>query len=224
MKKDDKQISVKLASGITILMLATATLSGTVSAYAEGINTNDIVETQYKEGQFITNYESTEDEIFNAYVVKKGDNTSKISEKICKYFGKEISTKYWPVVAYLNNYPRIITPGDIVIFPETYEIMNETLTGLKESNWLSKYVQYQKVYDNNKKQPLTIGRILDDIYGKGTQNDADFVKRYLRVIGYRPSGNKDTQVLDPDQYFELTEWIPTLEELGMEPKTQKRGK
>ena len=224
MKKDNKQFSVKLASGITILMLATASLSGTVSAYAEGINTNELVETQYKEGDFITNYKSTEDESFNAYVVKKGDNSSRISEKICKYFGEEISTKYWPVVAYLNDYPRIINPGDIVVFPETVGIMDEMLSNLKKSNWLSKYVQYQKVYENNYNKNITIGKILDDIYGKGAQDDPEFVKKYLKTVGFSSKCNKDTEILNTDQYFALTEWIPSLEDLGIEQKSLKMNK
>jgi len=41
------------------------------------------------------------------------DNLSKISEKICGHYKKEVTTKYWPALAFLNGYPRVINPGDI---------------------------------------------------------------------------------------------------------------
>ena len=176
-------------------------------------NKRDLADSKkYKDGTFIDNFMTINDIQYDAYVVKSGDNTSRISEKICKHNGVEISTKYWPVIAYLNQYPCTIRPSDIVIFLDSVENMDELLAGLKSSNWYSKYVQYNKIRKNAKKN-ITIGQVLDEIYGAGTSKDSAFVRKYLKTIGMDPEKYNAGTELNNYTYFKLTDWIPTSEEL-----------
>lgn len=222
--ENKSQINVKLAAGVTAIMLSmTPVLAGTTNAYAEGIVNNETVQKKYKEGSFVEDFLSNEDIHYNGYVVKKGDNTSKISEKICKYYNVEKSTKYWPVVAYLNSFPRMIKPGDIIYFPSSIEVMDELLGRLKSSNWYSSYVQYNGIYKNHKRN-LTVGEVIDEIFGKGASKDPTFVRKYLKAVGMDPSKYSSTSELNADSYFKLTDWIPTTEELGMEPTVQNTSK
>ena len=145
---------------------------------------------------------------------------SSFTEKICKHNGVEVSTKYWPVIAYLNQYPRTIRPSDIVIFLDSVENMDELLAGLKSSNWYSKYVQYNDIRKNAKKN-ITIGQVLDEIYGTGTSKDSAFVKKYLKTIGMDPEKYNAGSELNNYTYFRLTDWIPTSEELVGENNKEK---
>lgn len=219
--ENKSQNNLKLAAGLTAFMLTVSPVfAGTLNnAYAEGVKTTKITDTKYKEGSFISNYMCDGEHTYNGYVVKRGDTTSRISEKSSKYLNAEKSTKYWPVIAYLNNYPRVIRPGEIIIFPNNIDDMEEMLSELKSSNWVSKYIQYNGIYKNHKKN-ATVGEIIDQIYGKGASQDPTFVRKYLKTVGMDTAKFNANSELNADSYFRLTDWIPTYEELGMEPANQ----
>lgn len=225
MKENKSQITIKLATGVTAFMLTMSPVfAGSINnAYAEGVKTASVTDTKYKEGTFIENYMVDGEKTYNGYVVKRGDTTSRISEKASKYLKAEKSTKYWPVIAYLNNYPRTIKPGEIVIFPNNIEDMNELLSNLKSTNWVSKYIQYNGIYKNKKKN-ITVGEVIDQIYGKGASQDPTFVRKYLKTVGMNPANYNASSELNGDSYFRLTDWIPTIEELGIESTTVQKSK
>lgn len=171
-------------------------------------------ETGYKHGSFIT---TSNEENYNQYVVKEGDNASVISRKICAFFNQEISNKFWPVIAFYNNYPRVIHKGDIIVFPKTYEQLVEVNNQLQEMGWTKRYVERNNIYHHQKKKRITlqtIGSLLYEIYGDSVCIDEDFVRKYLRL---HELNNKydigDTDELSVDDLFRLTEWIPSLEEI-----------
>jgi hypothetical protein len=75
--------------------------------------------------------EITDITIYHMYTVENGDNLSRISQKICRLFGHKGETKFWPVLAYLNHYPRVIHAGEIIFYPESYEEMERLLASPK---------------------------------------------------------------------------------------------
>ena len=106
-------MKLRIKSGLLALMVAGGiTLVHAPKAMAEE------AKPKYKEGTFIDipSFDEHEESQYGIYVVKEGDNLSKISEKICRHQGVEISTKYWPVLAYLNGYPKVAQPGDLLFF------------------------------------------------------------------------------------------------------------
>ena len=224
MERNKSQLTVKLASGIVAFALsASPVLAGTPNnAYAENLNTTSLTEEQYKPGTIIEHYTVIDDVEYNGYVVKAGDNTSRVSQKVTKYFNEEMTTKYWPVIAYLNEYPRTVRPGEVLIFPESFEEMDETLTELRQSGWLAKYIQYRGIYKNNKRN-ITVGEVIDQIYGKGASQDPTFVRNYLKAVRFDVKKFNASSELNGDLYFKLTDWIPTTEELGVEPTTVKKS-
>ena len=202
MKND---LKLRLKSGALALMVA----AGIETASLPKTAAEDIKVT-YKQGSFIDNFEND----YLKYVVKKGDCSSIISSKICAYFGIKKDTKYWPVIAYLNDYPRVIQPGDIIIFPKTIEEMNEMLTELKTKGYISTYVKKNHVYDNNQeKYHFTVKELIVDIYGD-IANNQNFINNYLNVQGLNDKYDANSVIYNANQCFELTEWIPTIEELG----------
>ena len=166
---------------------------------------------------------SMEDEVkYNKYIVKAGDNLSHISEKICRYFGEEITAKYWPVVAFLNEFPRIIRPGDEIIFPATFEEVVSMYTNLRSVGWMSRYIQANDIYGKYKEDPYqrTLLGLLREIYGNSANIDLDFAVNYVKKTGKESKVHNFDGFLEYDEIVELTEWIPTLDELGY-TKTKK---
>ena len=202
MKKETK---MRLISGALVVTMATSmAFLNPQKAYAA-------TGTVYTEGKFVEQTESK----YGQYVVK-GDNASLISQKICRHFKAEMTTKYWPVIAFLNDFPRIIQPGDIIIFPNSMEEMDNLLAKLKELGWTARYIQKNDVYGKKKqeKHRTTVGELLVDIYGDKVCVDPDFVRQYLETIGLGNIYSYDTPIdTTNDMFFYLTEWIPTLDEL-----------
>ena len=207
----DKNVKVKIMSGIAVLMVAASPISlCTLDVYAEGINTS---EKSNVNGTFIDETLEYEESQYRQYVVKKGDNASSISRKICKYYNQEPTTKYWTVVAFLNNFPRVLQPGDVVIFPGTFEDMENLWKNLKSVGWIDNYSNRNKIYEKHSEK-LTLGGLLSSIYGIDCV-DIDFVNKYLKALGISGKYNIDTIVEDNnDVLFELTDWIPTLDEIN----------
>lgn len=186
---------------------------------------------KYVEGKFVKEVEQDENEEYGQYVVMENDNLSKISEKICGHYHEEVSTKYWPALAFLNGYPKVINPGDIIIYPKSFERLVAMNDKLRKIGWTAKYIYNNKIYGEKKvKKRLSrdlVGVILDDIYGEEVCVDEDFIHLYLEIQGlddkYYLTNN---QTLNSDVIYDLTEWIPTVEQINEyqenHPKTKKK--
>lgn len=181
-------------------------------------------ETNYKQGTFISENTEQNEVSYNQYVVKTGDTLSKISQKICRYFKEEMSTKYWPALAFLNHYPRVVKPGDIICFPETFEQLVELNNNLRKTGWTARYINNNNVYGNDEDsyKSYNIYEFLREIYGPKVKIDDNFVNKYLEAIRYDNNDNTDSlDSIDNSILFILTEWIPTLDDLGMTSKKRK---
>lgn len=217
---DDKsKARLRIMTGVTALIMASAPISlNTKDAHAEGINNSSVTTVQkYKNGTFIDELMEYEESQYRRYVVAKGDNISLISKKICRYYEQEPTTKYWPVLAFLNQFPRVIQPGDILIFPGTFEDMDGLWSDLKETGWIDRYVAKNKVYSkskSSKSKGTTVGDLIAEIYGSEYKNP-EFVQRYLKIQGLDSKYSIDSVISgNNDALFELTDWIPTLEEIN----------
>lgn len=204
--------NIKLSKKMLSLLVAGSFSLAPISGLAKTDNS-------YNPGTFVRKIEQDETKEYGEYIVKEGDNLSKISEKVCSHLRIEISTKYWPVLAYLNHYPRVITPGDIIIFPKNSQKLEDLNNILQEEGWTSKYKQTYKVYGEKKpKKKISLDaiiQILDDKYGEDTCVDEDFVRLYLKVIGLNDKYVlTNNNVMDNDTYFDLTDWMPTIEEIN----------
>ncbi len=224
----ERDIKLRLMSGLSALIMSTSAISlGTVEAFAEGINTNQAtVEQKYKNGTFIEDPLDYEESQYKRYVVEKGDNASLISKKICRYFGEEPTTKYWPVLAFLNQFPRVIRPGDIMFFPGTFEDMDSLWNDLKDIGWIKKYIKENKVYSSQRVRKVeTVKDLIMEIYGLKDVSPT-LVSSYLSMIGLSDKYNINTKIDgNNDALFELTDWIPMLEEVenygGVKNKKRK---
>ena len=163
--------------------------------------------------------EITNIKTYYMYTVQKGDNASLISKRICRKFNVTPTTKYWPVIAFLNNYPRVIRPGDVIYYPTSIEEMDSLLSMLKESGWLKNYIRLNRIYKRND-GVLTLGEIIDDIYGHGASKNPELVNAYLKIIGCEGMFDANSVIFDGniekpnyDLYFMVTEAIPTREEI-----------
>ncbi len=214
MKKETK---VKIASGILAIALASGTILVPANVLAE---TNTKIESQ----ETVT---ENEEKPYNIHIVQPGENLSKISRIVCIELCGKSDASYWPVLAFLNDYPRVIHPGDELIYPKTMEEMQLLYDRLLETKWILRYIQSNDVYGTRKRsKQYTVGELLRDIYGDDVCVDPDFVKLYVTAIEtesgikFSTDYNIDTIILDQNQdnidyshLFNLTEWIPTLNEL-----------
>ena len=222
-EKEMKELKVK---GLSLLSAGVMLISGyglgTMSnARAEGINTGTKVEETTNEN---------EETKYVEHVVQKGDNASKISREMCKHYGIEVSNKYWPVIAYINAYPRIIKPGDVIKYPEDFETTEKTYLALRKTGWLARYIQKNNIYYKNDLTPrdYTVADVIEEIYGGRKSQNYTLVEAYLDAVGINDEFDSDTDVRDPEKLFKLTDWIPTEEELlayGYNPALNpKKGK
>ena len=195
---------------------ATVMVAVTVMTAVPGVVNAEEVKN-YKQGTFIEELMPYEESQYGRYVVEKNDNASKISEKICKHFGQKVESKFWPVIAYLNEYPRIIRPGDIIIFPGTYEDMVTMLEVLDQSGWTAAYKRVYKVYQHKKK--LTVKQLIQQIYLYDILVDDEIAQKYLKKLGLDGEYSIDSILSDDNEVFKFVDWIPTLEELGVQLPT-----
>lgn len=198
---------------ITSLVLAGTIAIGahalsTSKTYAEGINSDTRIEQSVDEEK--------NESSFKTYTVVKGDNTSKISRKICKEYGIKPTNEYWPVIAFLNDYPRIAQPDDVFIYPATLEKCEELLAYLKRTNWYSRYVQKNGIYN----QKTTVGELLNSIFQEAygvDEGNVDLYNQYLDYLGINNNNHPELlnldHVLHGEDLVHLTESMPSLEEL-----------
>ena len=197
MENDKIRLSRKLMALLVAGEICMAPLPGTA-----------LTDNSYDPGTFVKRVEQNESSMYGEYIVKKGDNLSRISEKVCSHLRIEITTKYWPALAYLNHYPRVIDEGDIIIFPKSAEKLEELNNKLQASGWTSKYKQTYKVYGVKKpKKKLSmsaVAKILSEYYGPEVCVDPDLVRLYLKTTGldskyYLSIDDK----IDNDTYFDM---------------------
>lgn len=159
-----------------------------------------LAESHYVQGTFVKEVELDETQEFGQYVVKDGDTLSYISEKICGHYKKEVTTKYWPALAFLNGYPKVSQPGDIIIYFKDFDKLVELNNKLRKTGWTARYITQNNIYGKKAAIKYTgaeIQALLEAIYGDDVCIDKDFVLKYLEM---HPTG-------------ELTEWIPTVQEV-----------
>ena len=203
----------------------------------------------HKIGEFLD--EKTGTTYYTVEVVEN-DNASRISEVIIATYNKEKQipkeelevfdaedsktkrSSFWPAVVYMNTESGkkfSINPGDILIFPTEYEKFKALNGRVKASGWYAKYLAANKIYPKKKTYILPKNRtieLIQEIYsemypGKDICVDEDFVNKYLKAHDYNGKYVlKEESNLDNEEYFGLTEWIPTLEELDEVTKTKKR--
>ena len=195
---------------------ATVMVAVTMMTAVPGVVNAEEAKT-YKPGTIIEEQMPYEESQYVRYVVKKGDNASKVSEKMCKYFGQPITTKFWPVIAYLNEYPRVIREGDILIFLGTYEDNVLLLDALDQSGWTAAYKRVYKVYQHEKK--LTVKQLIQQIYLYDIRVDDEIAQKYLKKLGLDGEYSIDSILSDENEVFKFVDWIPTLEEIGVELPT-----
>ena len=187
-----------------------------------------LTDNSYNPGTFVKKVMQDETKEYGEYIVKEGDNLSRISEKVCSRLNIESTTKYWPSLAYLNHYPRVIEPGDIIIFPKDATILEELNDKLQESGWTSKYKQTYKVYGvKQTKKKISyeyITKVLESSYGEDVCVDEDFVRLFLKVTGLDSKYFVTNTTTVTDSNYELTEWIPSIEEITeyQEKKTKTK--
>ena len=184
---------------------------------------------KYVEGTFVKEIEQDENEEYGQYVVMKNDNLSKISEKICGHYRKEVSTKYWPALAFLNGYPRVINPGDIIIYPKSFDRLVAMNEKLRKIGWTAKYIYNNQIYGVKKqKKRLSsdlVGVILEDIYGDDVCIDEDFIRTYLEINGLTDNYYLTTNgTFNSEILADLTENIPTVEQIDKYKENKSKTK
>lgn len=208
-----KKINIK-AGLLALLMSANLSLVEIPVSYAASLNEEVIV----------VEYKNTEGEIetinCKEYEVKKGDNLSNISRRMTEEYGIKPTTMYWPVLAYLNNYPRMIHPGNVLVYPETLDEAQKLYDELKEKKWIAKYIINNNVYGKRRQEikgafmtNYTISKIIDEVYGEGASKNGDLVSAYLNAVNMETYDDRLDKKLNNEEVFRLTEWLPTEKEL-----------
>ena len=214
-----KEENIKLSRRLMALLVAGGISFAPIKGKA-------ITNNSYDPGTFVKIAEE-EDTPYGKYVVKKGDNVSRISEKVCSHLRIEITTKYWPAIAFLNSYPRVIEEGDIIIYPKNPLDLEKLNDELRKVGWTKRYIQKNKIYKKSPKKNVglnSISALLYEIYGPNVCIDEDFIHLYLKIHDLDSSYIlTENTGLDNDTIFELTDWIPTLEEL-MDYRYENKGK
>ncbi len=245
-------IKTKITAGlISLLMTSSLALAEVPQSYsAEEITTSYVGEVLNEVIGF--DYDDEEGVLHTihckAYEVVPNDSPSRISRIMCREYGVEETEKYWPVFCYMNRYPKMIHPGDIVIYPETIEETIELYDFLERTNWIHDYVVANDVYnerqrttgDNSRGHSTrktrikgafmtnwTIASVLDEIYGEGTSENENFVNAYLSAVNMNDYDERlesgINERLNNEEVSMLTDWIPTREDLteyGYNPKTK----
>ncbi len=224
----ERSLKSRLSSLLTAAVMAAELGAYTNEALAEKDTSFDVPSTKIslsQQGQFLDTFVTDEGKVFGTYAVKEGDHTSKISERICVHYGEEPQTKYWPVIAFYNGFPRVLQPGDLIIFPASMEEMENARVVLEETGWTNRYKYKNDVYGRRKgmQGKTTLYQLLVEIYGEKVCVDPDFVDEYLKTKGLYGKYTMET-IIDADiaTFVRVTEWIPSLEQIKHRPKNVKK--
>jgi len=236
-----KNLKIRISSAMLSLTLlgSSFALLNPKKAHAEAINYNPgtIIEEP------IERNEDEEIKLYYQYVVKEGDSLSAISRKICKFFEMEPTEKFWPVLAYLNNVGQYIFPGDILLFPNTYEALEELLAELKENGWTDNYITLYDVYSSKEPESVPsnngnsndtnsgnadypmqysmyVRDLMEIIYGDQITVDDEFISLVIRTLGLEGRFTANSFLRNNDEIFLFTDWIPSLEQLGITGNTK----
>ncbi len=235
----EKSTKVRFLSGlVAFVMSGSISFTTLPEVYAEGININYSTEQENdipkaKPGTFIEVPLEIDGEEFDLYAVKEGDNLSKISEKYVAHYGTKaktgkkwgVTTKYWPVWAYLNGYPRVAHEGDLLLVYDDINKTDETRTKLGKTGWLSRYINANDVYGKQKltrKIHLNVMDVLESQYGEEICRDPDFVAKVLKKMRIRQD---PYTLIDLGTYYKMLSRFPSFTELGygeLEPVTRGR--
>ncbi len=185
----------------------------------------NVIAESHRQGSFISETVELNEVSYNQYVVKEGDTLSIISYKICQFFKEPASNEYWPALAFLNNYPRVSKPGDIIYFPTTFEDFKELNESLRSTGWTARYISKNDVYRHNRADSFSeydVKKLLAEIYGPSVTIDDNFVNAYLKTVGMNnKNGEYNLDSLDNETFFKLIDWIPSLEEVDSNNKKRK---
>ena len=117
-----------------------------------------------------------------------------------KYNIKEMTQKFvfakvnWPVA----TLSLITITAALAIFPAKKDVND------KEN--------FKHILNVNNNE-ITVREIVDSIYGDEIEVDDNFVNAYIKTINSNRDYNSNSVITNRQELFELTEWIPTIEEV-----------
>lgn len=140
------------------------------------------------------------------YIAKNDDTLSSISKRMCKYYGIEPTTKYWPDLPALNRKKNtIVNGGDVFYIPMYLDDLEYFHNLIKESGWTASFIRANDVYGNqqaqmnNEQQKEKVsaeyvysmlnqlynqGGYVEELTGEYTNNiDSEFVNNYFKLLG-----------------------------------------
>ena len=206
---------------------------------------------EHKIGEYV---DKETGKVYYTIKVIENDNASRLSETALAVYHKEkqipkeeweafskentkvSKTSFWPAVVYLNTESGKrfhINPGDYIIFPTDYQEFKQLNGEVKASGWYSKYLNK---YNIHPKRPLMVfpkekaraivQEIMDEAYPEANICvDDDTLRAWLRA--HRENGkfefSKDSE-LDNDEYYAITDWIPSPEQLEKYYTTEEKNK
>ena len=172
MENEKNSVKLRLMSGLTVVtLLGTGVALNPTNAYATGSKiVTSKPTTKYTEwaghkiGQF---YDEETGTLYNTIEVIENDNASRISEAIIAVYNKEKQipkadldnfddpntktsrSSFWPAVVFYNIEPGQkfhINPGDILIFPISYEKFKLFNAEVKTSRAYANYMAKNNIY------------------------------------------------------------------------------
>ena len=203
-----KKNGIKLMCGVLCL----TTVATGASLMASNIASAEVIPEKTKKfvGEPI-------DSLYNTYTVVKGDSLARISQKISLYLGVESTSKYWKVLAFLNDSSDLLHVGDVIRYPRTIEELDDLAADLKEAEWTFKttiknnseeYAPYTK-----KIKTTTVYEVIKAACRGKYTVDRKFAKLYLQMQVVPAGWTLDTKISTTDEVHMLTEWIPSKEDI-----------
>ena len=222
MTNNEKSVKVRIACGALSVFLATSSIIAI--NYPKTVYAETVKYPKSKHGTFI-DIDPTSEYIY--YIVKEGDNASSISRAICRYFHyKPVSNIFWPVVAKKNNYPRTIQPGEpIRVYRDMQKTIDE-LDNINKDHWIAKYKKLVKQRKAKKAaNAITVGDVVDTLYGIGTSDNPLFVAQFIESIGLDPNAYKSDTTLSGADGDKVTRFVQDKDQIKVvQKKKKKKGK
>ena len=214
MEKGKLRVSPKLIA----LLLAGEIVLAPVAGLA-------ITDNSYNPGTFIKEVEQNIDNDYGEYIVIEGDNWSHISEKVCSHLRIKITSKYWPTLYKYNECPKVIREGMRIKYPKTAAELLGLYSDDVEKGNISKVIQATHPYPKLEKVSYNaVGQLLYEIYGdKLGCIDPDVMEAYLKEtkLDKKYELREIDKELNNDQFFDFTDYIPTVEDIKKHQETHK---